>query len=241
MARRGAYCIDRYEACLIRRAADGRDTLHSPYARPAKGETYVARSSANVVPQAYLHRHEAQAACENAGKRLCSLAEWYGACAGEQKLTYPYGPEEKPGYCNTGRPHMLARLFGRDPRRWSYGEHFNSPQLNREPGGLARTGAHPHCVAEPGVYDLVGNLHEWISDRVDYELPKKIQLNGDIQAKIPDNYGKAIFMGGFYSTTDQHGPGCRFLTPGHGPQYHDYSTGFRCCADARDADGVVTE
>jgi formylglycine-generating enzyme required for sulfatase activity len=83
------------------------------------------------------------------------------------------------------------------------------------------------------VYDLVGNLHEWVADPVDYSLPRKIPLRPDIRAKIPKNLGKGIFMGGFYSTTRQHGSGCRFLTPGHGPRYHDYSTGFRCCADLR--------
>jgi hypothetical protein len=42
-------------------------------------------------------------------------------------------------------------------------------------------------------------------------------------------------MGGFYSTTDQHGAGCAYTTIAHEPSYHDYSTGFRCCADAGDA------
>ena len=107
--------------------------------------------------------------------------------------------------------------------------------INRsaEPGFLAKTGSYDRCVSAHGVYDLVGNLHEWISDRVDHSLPQKILLHEDIGASIPENIGKGIFMGGFYSTTDQHGPGCRFVTPGHGPRYHDYTTGFRCCADAK--------
>ena len=232
MARIGGFCIDRYEAYLVEDDADGNTVVHPPFERPRKGIRYRARNSAGVLPQAYLNRHEARAACENAGKRLCRLAEWYRACSGTKGTTYPYGPEEQAGYCNTGKVHLLAKLYGADPQRWSYEDHFNSPRLNQVPGFLARTGAHPHCVSEGQVFDLVGNLHEWISDRVDFELPKKIQLRNDIHAKVDDNYGKAIFMGGFYSTTDQHGPGCRFVTIGHGPAYHDYSTGFRCCADA---------
>jgi formylglycine-generating enzyme len=39
-------------------------------------------------------------------------------------------------------------------------------------------------------------------------------------------------MGGFYSTHGELGPGCTFTTIAHEPRYHDYSTGFRCCADA---------
>jgi len=41
--------------------------------------------------------------------------------------------------------------------------------------------------------------------------------------------GNGIFMGGFYSTTGELGPGCLFTTVAHDAGYHDYSTGFRCC------------
>jgi hypothetical protein len=42
-------------------------------------------------------------------------------------------------------------------------------------------------------------------------------------------------MGGFFSTHEQLGPGCKYVTYAHEPSYHDYSTGFRCCADAPSA------
>ena len=47
----------------------------------------------------------------------------------------------------------------------------------------------------------------------------------------PVNQGKGVFMGGFFSTLNQHGEGCDFVTMAHEPGYHDYSTGFRCCKD----------
>ena len=43
--------------------------------------------------------------------------------------------------------------------------------------------------------------------------------------------GNGAFLGGFFSTRSQLGPGCRFTTIAHEPAYHDYSTGFRCCAN----------
>jgi sulfatase modifying factor 1 len=214
-ARVSDFCIDRYEAHLVVVGPDGRETAHTPYERPLGGVRYAARAAAGMVPQAYISRPE--------------------ACSGPEKLTYPYGNTSRPGVCNTGKPHLLARLFGKEPSRWSYADHFNSPRLNQQPGFLAATGAHAQCVSSYGVYDLVGNLHEWVSDRVDAALPQKIALQEDIRAKIPDNRGHGIFMGGFYSTTDEHGPGCRFVTIGHGPRYHDYSTGFRCCAEPHTA------
>ncbi len=224
-------CVDRYEAHLVQLLPDGRAILHPAELRPASGQHYAARSAPAVKPQAYVNRREAADACQNAGKRLCTLREWYRACTGTQGTAYPYGPSFVAGRCNTGKPHLLGRLFGSDPRAWKYEEHFNSPTLNREPGFLAPAGFYADCRSDAGTFDMVGNLHEWVSDRVDYELTDKIPLRDDIRAKIGSNYGKAIFMGGFYSTSGEHGQGCRFLTPGHGWKYHDYSTGFRCCRD----------
>jgi len=232
MARVERFCIDRYEAHLVTRTDDGRETVHPPYERPAERVRYLARSRPGIMPQAYVNRHEARAACENANKRLCTLVEWHAACAGPRRFTYPYGNTLDREACNGAKPHLLAKLFGNDPRRWNYDEHFNSPLLDREPGYLARTGQYPRCVSAYGVYDLVGNLHEWVSDRVDAALPAKIELIEDLRGRIDRNLGHGIFMGGFYSTTSEHGPGCRFVTIGHEPSYHDYSTGLRCCADA---------
>jgi len=52
-----------------------------------------------------------------------------------------------------------------------------------------------------------------------------------MRAHIGRNVGKGVFMGGFFSTTNEHGSGCEFVTMAHEPKYHDYSTGFRCCKD----------
>jgi len=232
MARVERSCVDRWEATLVVQAADGSELPHPYWLVPEAEHRYLARAAPGVFPQGHVSRPVAAAACEQAGKRLCSLREWHRACAGPRGLTYPYGPEGLRGACNTAKTHLLSQLFGNDPRGWKYDEHFNSPDLLRTPGYLARTGEHTGCVSADGIYDLVGNLHEWVADAVDYELPRKITLNPEIERKIAKNHGHGIFMGGFFSTTSEHGRGCLFLTPGHEPTYHDYSTGFRCCRDA---------
>ncbi len=229
MARIEDGCIDRWEAHLVE-AASG--ALHPHFERPAHDVRYAARSASGVMPQAYVNRLEARAACESAGKRLCTIKEWYRACLGPKKLTYGYAARYEPGRCNAAKPHLLSKMFGNDPRNWSYGDAFNNPKLNQEPGFLARTGEHAECTNEFGVYDMIGNLHEWVSDRVDRSLVTKLPLRDDMRGKIRVNTGHGIFMGGFYSTLSEHGRGCGFITPGHEPKYHDYSTGFRCCKDA---------
>ena len=230
MARVGAACIDRYEDHLLRRAGDGSLAPHAPSARPTGG-TFVAESRAGVRPQGYISRVEAASACENAGKRLCSLSEWYRACRGDKDTLYPYGAGYVAGRCNVGKPHLLSILHGKDPKGWKYDEGFNDPVLDERSGFLAETGAYDECVTPAGVFDLVGNLHEWVSDRVDPTIMRKMPLTAGVQSRVRANQGKGVFMGGFFSTTNQHGEGCEFVTMAHEPGYHDYSTGFRCCKD----------
>jgi formylglycine-generating enzyme len=235
MADLGGSCIDLWEDHLIGEA-DGKP--HPHFERPERGVVYKAVSAPSVFPQAYINRSESQQACERAGKRLCTLAEWYRACQGPNGFVYPYGNEPIGGKCNSSKQHLLSRLFGNNPRNWSYEKHFNSPVLDQEPGFLARTGEYTACESGFHVFDLVGNLHEWISDKVDPELLHKIPVQKDVAKKVGPRTGNAIFMGGFFSTTSEHGPGCRFVTIGHEARYHDYSTGFRCCKDANRAASV---
>jgi len=230
MAPVGRTCIDRWEDHLV--VGDNGDERPWPhYERPPDRQTYRARSAPGVFPQAYISRIEADLACRNAGKRLCTLPEWYRACRGKQATRFPYGPRLDKTRCNHYKPHLLSRLFGTNPRAWKY-EQFNDPRLAQEPGFLAQTGSYPHCRSSYGVFDMVGNLHEWVSDTVDASLPSKVPLEEGVHKKLEKNFGHGIFMGGFFSTTAEHGPGCEFTTIGHEPRYHDYSTGFRCCMDA---------
>jgi formylglycine-generating enzyme len=224
-------CIDVFEAHLVERGSAGAFTPHPHFERPVEGIVYEARSERGVKPQAYISRNESAAACANAGKRLCSVTEWYRSCRGRGDTIYPYGPKYQSGRCNVGRPHLLTRFFGPDPNNWSYKAHFNNPKLDQEPGFLLNTGEREGCVSDYGVHDLVGNLHEWVADRVDITLPQKIPLTNGIRNALERSTGKGVFLGGFFSTRDEHGQGCTFVTTAHEAAYHDYSTGFRCCRD----------
>jgi formylglycine-generating enzyme required for sulfatase activity len=226
----GAFCIDRYEAYLVSLTLNGAWARHPHYQRPQRGVRYEARSEVGVYPQAYINRIEAEAACTNAKKRLCSLAEWQRACMGARATAYPYGLRWEANRCNMDKPHLLTLRFGPDALRWTY-EVFNDPALDQDPAFLARSGEYKDCVGDTGVYDLVGNLHEWVSDEAGPAVMASLKTDGAARQWQPWAKGNGIFMGGFYSTREEHGPGCRFITVAHEPKYHDYSTGFRCCAD----------
>ena len=232
MTRLGRYCVDRWEAHLAVMHEDGRLEPHAGNIRPEEGLRYEARSEPAVYPQAYISRVESEAACKNAGKRLCTFPEWRRACQGKRWQRYPYGGSARRGVCNSGKEHLLAKFFGRDVRRMEYEKHFNDPRLDIEPGFLGKAGEHERCVSDGGAYDMVGNLHEWVSGTVTEQFVESLERDDVERLKQPWTEGNGMFLGGFFSTTDQHGPGCLYVTFAHEPRYHDYSTGFRCCRDA---------
>ena len=167
----------------------------------------VAANELDAVPQGYISGEVAQDACNAAGKRLCTTDEWLRACRGPNDRTYPYGYAYQPGVCNEGRSvHPVIELFGTGAT--FNATELNDPLLNQLPDSLAPSGAYTGCVTDEGVYDLHGNLHEWIDDPA------------------------GTFRGGFYVDATINGPGCTYRTTAHTFDYHDYSTGFRCCMDA---------
>ncbi len=195
-------CVDRWEASLV----DEQAQPHSPYhSVGAKKVRAVSRSGA--VPQAYIAADEAQAACKRADKHLCTTEEWLWACEGRSpaKRAYPYGAKQKRGVCNTARKeHPVTRVFG---KHVTDSVSLNNPRLNQLDDTVAKTGEFSDCVSPEGVHDLVGNLLEWTRS----------------------TYVRPLAMGGFYLDETTNGKGCAYVTSAHGPEYHDFATGFRCC------------
>ncbi len=78
---------------------------------------------------------EAVMKCRGVGKDLCALSEWKAACMGRDNLSFPYGFTYDPRKCNTEGRAALPSGDRRD------------------------------CVSADGVYDLTGNVWEWVIDR----------------------------------------------------------------------------
>ncbi len=166
-----------------------------------------AQSTQGVLPAGYLTRGLAEMACKNAGKRLCTRSEWVKACRGDQDRKYPYGDRYEAMACNVNRHHHPAQLLHGNASR-----HHLDPRLNLtedEDGPLLRrTGSTEACVStwgDDGIYDMVGNLDEWIFEP------------------------EGSFLGGFYSRATKEG--CHSSIDSHDPGYLDYSLGTRCCRD----------
>ena len=202
------FCVDKYEASLVETLDNGTERAW-PYYLPVEGHTVRAVSEKGVFPQGYINEKQAIEACGRSGKRLCKPAEWKKACQGPEPKKFGYSDTREPGKCNDTGKSPVGTFFGAEVaagKAWTW-DIMNDPQLNQMAGGLAETGSHPECTNGYGVHDMVGNLHEWVLDP------------------------KGTFQGGYYLDVTQNGDGCGYRTDAHEAWYHDYSTGFRCCAD----------
>ncbi|HUS28547.1 MAG TPA: SUMF1/EgtB/PvdO family nonheme iron enzyme [Kofleriaceae bacterium] len=203
----GAFCIDRHEGALEERASDGTWSPASPFLTVGT-RTVRAVPAAGITPQGYISGVEAKAACAASGKHLCTSAEWLAACRGSANNVYPYGATHVAGACNDAYSgHPVVNYFGTSNGVFD-SQHMNDPGINQQPDSLAKGGAFTQCTTPDGVFDMHGNLHEWIDDAA------------------------GTFRGGFYADASLNGPGCTYATTAHAFSYHDYSTGFRCCAGA---------
>jgi len=185
-----AFCIDRYE--------------------------YPDRAGAH--PASMVSWYEAEATCETRGKRLCWASEWTAACEGPDHTPFPYGWVRDHDRCNVDNFYI-------DPDR-SYGGKGPLLMYSRDAGvreaELARldqsvpSGSLESCRSGFGVYDMTGNVDEWVtSDRPPREQSKWSGLKG----------------GGWGHVRSQ----CRATTASHDPSFSYYFVGFRCCSDAGDA------
>jgi hypothetical protein len=230
---RGQFCIDRYEASAVDAGQRALSPYYPPsydelvhiygvfrqvtpkhraptlpqppeFALRARFEA-SARSLPAVTPNGYMSGDMARRICENAGKRLCTSSEWVVACKGQNATKYPYGDQYRDGACNVFREsHPAVLLYG------DASKNHLDPRLNltEDQAGplLRRTGASERCRSEWGqdaVYDMVGNLDEWVDDR------------------------RGAFQGGFYARSTREGCDARISV--HPPEYFDYSLGTRCC------------
>ncbi len=133
----------------------GVDGARGPFAIDAFEASIVggkAVSAAGVESAGSVTWHEAQAACEAAGKRLCTEEEWVTACTG----AIPVDENADGVFSND-------TLVG---SQHSYGEHFRQgwcadSRKKADPRPLT-TGTHPRCATPTGVYDLEGVHKEWV-------------------------------------------------------------------------------
>lgn len=142
--------------------------------------------------------YAAREACAAAGRRLCSEQEWLAACQGAVPVD-----DDDDGQFGDDMVEGTAYPYGdyHDRRRCWDGK-------DRDQSRPVYTGEMPGCVSRDGVYDLTGNVEEWVG-------------------LTPET---AVLMGGAYDTSKDHAR-CYRRNDTYGAGFANARTGFRCCGE----------
>lgn len=161
----------------------------------SRGSIGQAVSAFDKAPYNQASWYDAKSACEAAGKRLCTAEEWIAACQNKAPVDdnrngrfgddliegteFAYSDFYEPGACNDSQDDKTGRL--------------------------AFTGNFPKCATPTGIFDLNGNVHEWVGADED----------------------TALLIGGQYYAKEK--ASCFRMNDTFGPGYANKATGFRCC------------
>jgi len=198
-----AYYIDTFEV-TISRYAKFLDTVATQQA-PHQWNT-VTLTEDGDRPVIGVNWSDADAYCRWTEKRLPTEAEWEKAARGTDGRKYPWGDED---------PREDMANFGRCCGWTGFGL-------------LAVVGTHQPGKSPYGVFDLAGNVWEWVADW--YE-PQYYKTSPDRNPTGPSSGRDKVMRGGSWSNRANDVRGS--IRDKVSPTYRNYSIGFRCAASVR--------
>jgi formylglycine-generating enzyme required for sulfatase activity len=192
-----AFFMDKYEVTVKQYAAFLQESGGD---RPAEWKTMNKTANQNR-PVMGVDWAEAARYCKWAGKRLPTEAEWEKAARGTDGRLYPWGNDP---------PTPLHANYGK--KEWNNHEAL-------VPVGTLEAGKSPY-----GIYDMAGNVWEWVSDWYDNDYYKNSP--SDSPAGPPTGGFKVIRGGSWNTSARSLRAADRYFDP---PSFRSqYVPGFRC-------------
>ena len=193
-----AYWIDRHEVTYGAYIAFVTATGHrKPISRYVK---HFEKLSGPTQPAVYVSWEDADAYCRYRGARLPTEAEWEKAARGPHGLLWPWGNQDKLGAANTGNP---------DP--------FEFP---------APVASFPLDQSPYGIYDMAGNVMEWVADWYQEDAYRDTSPN----PKGPPSGSFKVIRGASWGTIGKETRLTVRLKMV--PDFRDTTIGFRCAKSA---------
>ena len=197
------FYLDKFEVTLARYAAFLKATGS---VKPPDGWQTADLQTGAELPVVGVDWHDADSYCRWAGKRLPTEAEWERAARDGDERKYPWGSDPaSPEHARFGKPHQ-------------------NPVYK---DGVVRVGSYPKGVSPFGIYDLSGNVWEWVNDWHSASFRRDDVRN----PKGPDKgTHKVMRGGGWYDPADRITATKRMYAE---PAQRDAEVGFRCASDVQ--------
>jgi len=149
-----------------------------PYAfKTETRQSYFNEPDFADFPVVYVGWGQADAYCKWAGRRLPTEAEWERAARGDDFRVYPWG---------TDRPTASYANF------------------NYYFGDTNRVGSYPDGASPYGVFDMAGNVSEWVQDFYDGNYYSSAINNNPPGPAARNNYFNRVVRGGSYADSEAY-------------------------------------
>ncbi len=208
-----AYNIDKYEVSNVAYRACVDDDICKPPSNTSSfaGTSYYDDSAYNNYPVINVDWDMANAYCEWRDARLPTEAEWEKAARGENGSVYPWGSSfdgSGVNFCDSNCPFKFD---------WA-NKNYNDGYTETAP-----VDSFPNGISPYGVYNMAGNVWEWVNDWYDSSYYSKSPTSdpaGPGSGNVRTLRGGSWVDPGHYTRTSYR--------VGLKPSYVNTYVGFRC-------------